>query len=150
MLRISNNIPLLNTIDSIQKRYKKGYCYPSQEKLVALLGQFHSEFFSIRTLNRRLRRLETDGYLKRKRRLRATPDGFILFQSTIYSLTRKAYLFIGSLVRRLSHHTKKVSNWLIQKESPSISVEIPGPDEGRLLAREEVVALVRGLLKDVA
>lgn len=149
MIRQSNFYPILNMLDAIQKKYKKGYCYPSQAHQIALLKTFHDTCFSTRTLNRYHAILEDLGFVERQRRIRRLPDGMLQFQTTLYVLTRKAYKFLGRLIRQLSHHTKKVSNWLIQKKSPSISVEIPGPDEGKLLMREEVAALARGLLKDI-
>lgn len=147
MVRDCNYLGLVNALDAIQKKYGKGYCYPSQNRLLYLLIKYHDEFLSLRTLNRRLAYLEAQGYVVRRRRIMRLDNGLLQFQTTLYVLTRKAYKFIGRFVRKLSHHTKKVSNWLIQKESPSVSIEIPGPDEGRLLSLQEVRALAQGLLK---
>lgn len=147
MLTTANYIGIINTLDGVQKKYKKGYCYPSHDTILNLLKKFHQDTISLRTLCRRLAWLEDNGYIKRVRRIRLLPTGILSVQSTIYMLKKKAYVLVGRVLRKLSHFKKGSSNWLIQKESPSISVEVPGPDEDRLLTREEVLALTRGLLK---
>jgi len=149
MIQMSAYVPLLNTIDSIQRKAGKNYCYPMQITLSSLVQKYHNVKMSLRTLNRYLRRLEDEGYITRKRRTKKNPDGTTSFTSTLYTLTHKAYNYLGSLVRKLTHYTKNIFKRPPQKESPGIPSWMPGPDEGRILAREEVSALARGLLKEM-
>ena len=150
MIRKENFLPVLNTLDAIQNKYHKRYCYPSQAHTIALLKTFHDTCFSTRTLNRYYRVMEDQGFIKRRRRIRRRENGLLQFQTTLYVLTRKAYKLMGSLVRKLSHYTKNIFSQLTQEKSPSIPSWMPGPDEGRLLTREEVVALTRRLSKTMS
>ncbi|MDP1624499.1 MAG: hypothetical protein Q8L64_01900 [bacterium] len=147
MIRKENFLPMLNTLDSIQKKYHKRYCYPSQAHTIALLKTFHDTCFSTRTLNRYYRVMEDQGFIKRRRRIRRLENGLLQFQTTLYVLTRKAYKLIGSLVRKLSHHTKNIFSQLTQKESPSTPSWMLGPDEKPSPFADLVPGLARNLLK---
>jgi len=149
MIRTVDFTPILNTLDAIQKKHGKGYCYPTQDTILRLLRKYHHLEISIRTLNRWLRKMEDQGYIQRKRRVRLLSDGYLQFASTLYTLTRKAYKFVGRLIGKLSHHKRKVSNWVIQKERPSISAEIPGPEADQFLGREENLQRLGALLAKI-
>ena len=103
MQRTINFIPILNTLDSIQRKYKKRYCYPGQQTILKLLKAYHQEVLSLRTLNRMLRKLEDSGYLKRTRRITRLASGENKFQTTIYVLRKKAYILIGKLLKKVAH-----------------------------------------------
>jgi DNA-binding PadR family transcriptional regulator len=143
MIRIAQLSPVLNTLDSVGKKHRKGYCYPSQKTLIFLLCRHHQINISIRSLCRWLKRLESEGYIKRKQRIRRSPEGGLIFSSTIYILTRKAYKFLGRLIRQLSHHKRGVSNYIIQQKRPSVSEDLgPEPLE-RILEKAEVHRLAK-------
>lgn len=88
---------VMMTLFGVSKTYGKAYCYPSQKKLLELLGRYHDFGISRRTLNRDLRFLEDDGYIKRVRRHLRLRDGGILFSSTLYKFTRKAFKYLAGL-----------------------------------------------------
>lgn len=98
---MSKNDAILITLASIQEKYKKGYCYPSQERIMAIIREIHGITMSRSTLNRVLRRVEDQGYFKRTRRIQRGKNGKILFRSTLYTLKAKTYQTLGKLQETL-------------------------------------------------
>jgi len=88
-------MPLLVVINGLSERYGKRYCYPSQVKLLELLGKRLQVNMSIATLNRHLRVVEDAGYLRRIRRIRRDENLGTVFQSSIYILKKKGYLLLA-------------------------------------------------------
>ncbi|KKL71040.1 hypothetical protein LCGC14_2098910, partial [marine sediment metagenome] len=86
MLQDSNLLAPLSTLNKVGQKFKKGYSYPSQSTILRHIETFYNEVFSIRTLNRRLRRLEDLGYIVRQRRTKTLPGGLKSFTSTMYTL----------------------------------------------------------------
>ncbi len=85
------------TLSSICSKYGKAYCYPSQETILRLMGEYHDIEISRRTLNRVLRWLEDHGYFKRTRRHRAGPNGRMIFATTMYELKKKLFIRLDSI-----------------------------------------------------
>lgn len=82
---------ILKVLLYIAKKYQKAYCYPSQERIRVLLAKYQKIRISTRTLNRRLREMELDGYFGRTRRHRRGDDGRMVFCSTLYRLMGRAF-----------------------------------------------------------
>ncbi|KKM24229.1 hypothetical protein LCGC14_1607190 [marine sediment metagenome] len=61
MLTDMTYIPVINTLSAIQRKYQKGYCYPSQDKILFLLRTIHSLTISKRTLQRWLKNIAKEG-----------------------------------------------------------------------------------------
>jgi len=144
---IHDGTEIINTLLGVAAKYRKGYCYPSQKKILNLLDRFHRVVFSLRTLNRRLAWLEAEGYIKRQRRSYRMPDGSIRFQTTLYKLTRKTYLYIGSLVRKLRGLGKKAPYEKAANPGRLATNNEESPDEGRTLTKLEVLKLAQDFNK---
>jgi len=114
-LTIALDLSLVTTLHGLNQKVGKNYCFPSQTKLLELLNRFTGQEMSRRTLNRHLRKLEDSGWLKRKRRIRWN-KGIFEFNSTLYTLTRKAYRWIGSFSAGISRVTQKAHNILFNKK----------------------------------
>lgn len=104
----------------------KGYCFPSQIKIVKLCGKWCGVSMSRRTLNRVLGGLETGQFLNRVRRHRKGPDGTMIFHSTLYKLTWRSFNWLGGLARfgrgTLSlFRVPKVAQYLFSSERGSSS-----------------------------
>ena len=82
---------ILRTYLAIAKKYKKAYTLQAQKYTLHLLAKYHRIFISVRTLNRRLRELEDEGYLTRVRRHRAGEGGKMIFNSTLTHLGARAF-----------------------------------------------------------
>ena len=80
-------LPLLTTLHGLMKYLDKGYCYPSQEKLLDLMKKKTGIDISRRTLNRWLRVVENHGLIVRKRRIKHDVRLGMLFKSTMYTIT---------------------------------------------------------------
>jgi len=88
-------IPVLATLNAINKRYGKLYCYPGQLKIMENLFKYHEINIAIATLNRWLRDLEDNRYIKRTRRIRKDKKRGTIFKSTLYKITFLGYHALG-------------------------------------------------------
>lgn len=90
---------ILYTLTGLAAHFGKGYCFPSQAKILALLAERAHRHMSRRTLNRHLRALESRGLIVRRRRHeRRRPHGFVL-RSTLYSFTAMTYALMRHVAR---------------------------------------------------
>ncbi|MBA7603964.1 hypothetical protein ES703_11082 [subsurface metagenome] len=84
-------IPILATLNALNKKHGKLYCYPSQIKIMALMSIYQDTNIAIATLNRWLRDVDEKGYIKRTRRIRKDKRRGIMFKSTLYKITLVGY-----------------------------------------------------------
>lgn len=84
-------IPILATLNALNKKFGKLYCYPSQIKIMDLLSLYHDINIGIATLNRWLRDLEDNRYIVRVRRIKNDKRRGIMFKSTLYKITLPGY-----------------------------------------------------------
>jgi len=84
-------LPILTVLNKLNRHFKKLYCYPSQKKLLELLGKFTSLDLSRRQLNYDLAALEKHGYIRRIQRHRRTRYRGMEFRSTLYEITLRGY-----------------------------------------------------------
>jgi len=83
---------ILCVLQYLNKTFKKGYCFPSQEKITELLNRWYGLSMSNRTLNRDLNAMEARGHIKRTRRLSWTK-----FSSTCYEIKKIGYVWWSAL-----------------------------------------------------
>ncbi len=88
---------IMETLFRIARKYQKAYCYPSQGRLLSLLRKYHHINISRRTLNRRLREMEDQGYFGRTRRHRRDDSGHMLFNSSLFRLMGRAFNWLYNL-----------------------------------------------------
>ena len=87
---------ILTVLAGIANKYQKGYCYPSQDKILALLARYGRRM-SLRALNRHLSQLVRLGYIKRQRRhVHDTQRGWT-FRSTVYQLKGRALKWLAGM-----------------------------------------------------
>ena len=86
---------ILNAYFGVAQKYKKPYCYPAQAYTLVLLEKYGRIRISIRTLNRRLRELEDEGYIKRTRRHREGEGGKMIFNTTLTHLKARAFDWVS-------------------------------------------------------
>ena len=86
---------ILGTYFAVAQKYKKPYCYPAQAYTLVLLAKRHRIYISLRTLNRRLRELEDEGYIKRTRRHREGEGGKMIFNTTLTHLKARAFDWVS-------------------------------------------------------
>lgn len=84
-------LPVLSILSGLSRHFGKNYCYPSQNKILALLAERLGVFMSIASLNRHLRVIVACGFIKRTRRIRRDPVKGLLFLSTLYEISRKGH-----------------------------------------------------------
>lgn len=131
---------ILHTLGAISKCHNKPYCWASQQTQLDLLLKYHHWNISRRTLNRRLRELEDQGYFERVRRHIKGNDGQLMLRSTLYKLKAKFFEWAyraGQWAKRF-FNVFAVPKWAqYQKEPLKVSPQIR-PSEGfSLLLREK-------------
>lgn len=84
-------VPILATLNALNKKHKKFYSYPAQLTIMKLLAEFQGIKIEIATLNRWLRDIEDEGLINRVRRTRHDKKLGMVFQSTLYNITNKGY-----------------------------------------------------------
>lgn len=101
------DLSLVNLLAGLAAWSGKHYCYPSQDKLCELSRKFADRSLSRRTLNRHLRRLEDDRWIKRLRRHRNERGRGMVFHSTLYSFTRRSVRYLQTLAQATAQWLKK-------------------------------------------
>lgn len=84
----------------IGKKYEKPYHYASQKYQLVLLRKFGGPDISPRTLNRRRRKMEDAGYIKRIKRHRRLKDGTFAPGSTITMVLAKGFYEVARVLKR--------------------------------------------------
>ena len=97
----SQKTAILMTLVGVAKNHNKAYCWVSQHRQLELLAKYHSWNISRRTLNRRLRELEDEGYFIRIRRHMKADDGHLILRSTLYKFCGKLFNWLAGLKRWL-------------------------------------------------
>lgn len=131
---------ILMTLVGVAKCHNKAYCWVSQNKILELLEKYHSWNISRRTLNRRLRELENEGYFVRIRRHIKADDGHIVFRSTLYKFCGKLFNWLYGVKQWISgiFRSFRVPNWS-QHNSQRESKVLPAPSHfvEKLLIKEK-------------
>lgn len=95
MSPIAKALPLLTLLFGLSDYHRKKYCYPAQKKILDLLWNRTALKMSIATLNRWLRVVEDEGFVRRIRRTRRDAKLGMVFQSTIYIITYHGYILLS-------------------------------------------------------
>lgn len=95
MTPVAKAFPLLSLLFGLSSYHGKKYCYPAQKKILDLLWNRTALKMSIATLNRWLRVVEDEGYVRRIRRTRRDAKLGMVFQSTIYIITYAGYILLN-------------------------------------------------------
>lgn len=88
----------------------KKYCFPSQKKIMELLEGRLGIKISIATLNRWLRVMEDEDYIKRIRRNSRGENGKILFKSTVYIIKYKALNILQKAGQKVKQAFRDIKN----------------------------------------
>lgn len=133
---------VLYTLFAVAKSHGKPYCYPSQVHICRLVGDFYKIPMSRRTLNRVLDQMVESKLITRLRRHRVCKSGGILFASTLYKFSGKAFNFLIALAKRVQGLFSffRVPKWAQHRTPYSLgfgsSLGVGG--DSRLLEREKV------------
>jgi DNA-binding transcriptional ArsR family regulator len=142
-----NLCSILSTLHYLSSKNSKKYCYPSQLKLLTISEVVYSYRLSRATLNRKLRKLEDRGFIRRIRRLKRGRDNRIEFNTTLYILLRPAYVCLNRLVHSFhrarvyalcslrSFLDRKRKTLIIERPSPPPDVPVAMPEEIRKFIR---------------
>jgi hypothetical protein len=94
-------LEILNILAWLNNKNKKGYCYPGQKTILEILQKRYMKKRALRSLNRYLKDMELNELIKRKRRIKKLNDGTMVFKSTLYVLSGKAYKILYKTGRAL-------------------------------------------------
>jgi hypothetical protein len=90
----------LHVLTGLAVYYKRGYVFPSQDKILKLIAKRTGRKWSRSWLNEKIKELENEGYLTRQRRHKNDGTGKILLRSTLYILRAKFYEWIYRVIGR--------------------------------------------------
>jgi len=112
----SDYLALLDTLRGVQSKYKQKYSFPSQQRLIELLREYHGITICRRTLNYWLKRMEAAGYIYRIQRHMRGKGGMVMRSTAYYICNRgraamKRLRRIAAYMRRLS----RVAPYRVQK-----------------------------------
>lgn len=79
------------SIEGVCIKYGKLYGYPAQKTILSLGDKYHQVKCSMRTLNRDLKKMESQGRFRRLRRITRNGINMGRFMSTLYILGRSAF-----------------------------------------------------------
>lgn len=147
----SRECAILGTLVGVSKTYGKKYCYPSQKTILRLVSKYHGFEFSRRTLNRDLKELEVDGFIRRVRRLTERGIHGGRFSSTLYKFTHKAFKYLFGLgkwvegvfssfrVPKLAHNKSQRENDIFSEFPPTVDNLWKFPIKGRASPSEAIL-----------
>jgi len=137
---------IILTLNFYQGKYNKRYSFPSQNTLLSNLKLFHKEYISLRTLNYHLRKLENNFYIYRHRRISQNPSGGMTFNSTLYSLAKKSYLFLSRLFNNLKDGFYSIKKYLHRRYISSIKER---EEDQHFLSPDENMRRLRELAENI-
>lgn len=108
-------LPLVGLMWGLSNNYGKDYCFPSQNKILELLKERFKIAISIATINRWLKVVEMNGYIKRTRRIRHDKKLGMVFQSTLYHITHKGNRLLANYGVVAWNGIKKVARTVREK-----------------------------------
>jgi DNA-binding HxlR family transcriptional regulator len=141
---------VLYALFGVAKAHGKGYCYPSQTHILHLTQKYEKISMSRRTLNRVLKKLETEGYIERVRRHTKTKSGSLWLRSTLYKLQKRAYKWLGVLrswvnrflspfaVPNVAQHNSSKEEKVIKRLPRIVEIRLKSPIEGRASPSEGI------------
>jgi len=104
---------IMHVLVSLQLKYGKAYCFPTQKTILALLKQCHGIDIQRRALNYHLRDLVALGMISRARRILKNPAGGLIFKSTLYFLKNLGYRFL----EKIKHYGQKIEIWAMSNQA---------------------------------
>jgi len=110
---------VLMVLEGFMRFYKKGYCYPSQDKILERLKNRFHYHIERRQLNYVLRFLVDSGQIERTKRHYEKPGVGMMFRSTLYKIEKKGWKLLGWI--------KRISQGLPFRKSRS---PLTGPNRG--------------------
>ena len=116
----------INVIGYLSKQNGKNYCYPSQEKILKLLEKFYGVLIKRRQLNYVLAYLEKENFIERKRRLKKSKDGKLVFNTTLYWLKEKAWKGLAKIYNVIQRTGLKIKS-LYERKTQS-EKQLPGKE----------------------
>lgn len=125
--------PLLLALVKIQRKYKKDYSFPSQDKIIELMGVRQGVKKSRATINRWLRVVEDSKYLIRRRRIKRHAQYGLVFKSTLYKITIKGYKLLARFGVDVSKEVAQFERWM----------EEINPDYAAIKTRKKLDAVKR-------
>ena len=133
---------IILTLNFYQGKYNKRYSFPSQNTLLSNLKRFHKIEISKRTLNYHLKKLEDNYFIYRLRRISKNPSGCMTFNSTLYSLSKKSYLFLSRLFNNLKDGFYSIKKYLHRRYISSIKER---EEDQHFLSADENIRRLREL-----
>jgi hypothetical protein len=99
---------IIEILLSLQLRYGKAYCFPTQKKILELLELYHNIKIGRRALNYALADLTAAGMITRVRRIKHAKTGEMIFKSSLYFIQQAGHIFINTIKK----YGEKIFKWI--------------------------------------
>ena len=130
LIKADQVLPILY---GLNVEYGKKYCFPGQRKILSLLVDFRDFKLSIASINRWLRVLEDEGYIRRTRRISHHKKLGTIFRSTLYHITKKGYRRLAKFIDGVWEWYKKTNGNGAERKNESkgwpIKHQLQEPDQ---------------------
>lgn len=125
------NLALAQQLAGTAAAHNKTWCYPSHESLRAAMQRFHHQTISPRTITRHLDALEAAGWIRRKCRHQAAPDGHWTFRSTLYVILGPCQRALRALAKTVAYFRRFSRRpHVADSSTPTVYNSLPTPLSG--------------------
>ncbi|MBA7496737.1 hypothetical protein ES702_07346 [subsurface metagenome] len=142
---IASKEPILKLLTYLIKKSTKYYCWPSQESIVEILKTQYSCQLSRRTLNRHLRKLEDQSFIKRIKRTSRGPDNQPRFASSLYFIKKKVFSWLKQQAEYLKFIGFSIRVSIVDQKKAAQAKAQAEKLQDKRLPPEEALAYLRKL-----
>ena len=143
-------IAFLGTILALSRKYRRPYATPSQVTIIELNGKFYGVVCCRASLNNYLREWQAQGLINRIRRIRSLGPKGMRFDTTLYTLTKKAYRFLYRFGSSMSRAGVKVFAALNQFLRPTNSKTCTVDSSGLPSRDDDLLPRIRDFIKSIS
>lgn len=147
---VSVQISVCGTILALSRKFHRPYATPSQAKLLELQARFYGVEHCRASLNNYLNALEAQDFLHRIRRIRSLGPKGMRFDTTLYTLTKKAFRFLYRFGSSMSRAGVQVFAALNKSLRPSAGEKCPVDSSGLPVRDDELLPRIRDFIKSIS
>lgn len=147
---VSVQISICGTILALSRKFHRPYATPSQAKLLELQARFYGVDHCRASLNNYLNALESQDFLHRLRRIRSLGPKGMRFNTTLYTLTKKAYRFLYRFGSSMSRAGVQVFSALNKALRPLPSEKCPVDTSGLPQKDSDLLPRIRDFIKSIS
>lgn len=147
---IAAQISICGTILALSRKFHRPYATPSQAKMLELQARFYGVVHCRASFNNYANALEARGFISRIRRIRSLGPKGMRFDTTLYTLTKKAFRFLYRFGSSMSRAGVQVFSALNRALQPSPSKKCPVDVSGLPSRDSDLLPRIRDFIKSIS